>query len=296
VRAAPFFPKPEKTLRREDTLNVITISRNYGSGGTEFGKQLAERMGFQYVDAAFLRTIEKNPDGFSPLMRNMEDEVAPGFFEKFTSLMSSRSFYKTAISSLVGELALKANSVMVGGSAHLILKGLPSLISLHVIRRLSDRVKIVARQRGIPAEGALRIINSKDKDKQQFVKYYFDKELFDPSLFHLTINADFFSLEDALELVAVYSVNYFSRVDAVRSDRFLKDRLLENRALMVLFHLGMTHSVQVEFTADQGNLTARGVVSGERDKSRLLSALDKLSDLTALNDRLKVGVLSRNIY
>jgi cytidylate kinase len=277
-------------------VNVITISRTYGSGGSEFGRSLADRLGYHYANGAFLKSIEKKPEEFSPLFSSIEDEVGPGFLARITGLMENRNFYKTALAICVYELALKSDVILVGAGGHLVLSGSPSLISLQVVRKLSSRVKLVAKERGIKVEEALKRVEAMDKAKSRFIRDYFDKELFDPLMFHLTINATFFTLDDALDLVAEYSKSYFTKIDTAGTEQFLRDRLLEKKAQMVLFHLGLSHGTAVEFEAASGQLKARGVVGGDHEKGRLVEALRKMSEVTGVTDEIKAEVLSRNIY
>jgi cytidylate kinase len=280
----------------EDIVKVITISKNYGSGGTEFGRRLAERLGFEFVDAAFMRSMEKHLRACSPLLCSIEEEVAPGLFEKLAGFTSNKNLYKTTLSALIYELAVRKDIVMVGASAHLILSKSPSLISLLVLRKLSGRVRIVAQRTGQKAEEALKVIEAKDKESVRFVRYYFDKELFDPLSFHLTLNATYVPLDDALDLVAENSTRYFAKIDPVAAEKHLRDRLMEKKAEIVFHHLDMAHGSAVEFKADGTDLTARGVVGGEHEKKRLLEALGKMSEVATVTDQVKAEVLSRNIY
>jgi cytidylate kinase len=278
-------------------LKVITVSRSYGSGGSQFARKLADRLGYQYVDEVFVQGIKKNPAQCSPVLCSIEDEVGPGFLDKIAGLMNNRSFYKTTFALCIYEAAVKNDLVLVGSGGHLILAGCPSLISLQVVRKLSDRVRAIADAKDLTAEDALKVVESKDKEKSHFVKDYFDKDLFDPLMYHLTINAGFFALDDAVELAAEHAGRFYASVDAVSSEQFLKDRLLEKKAEMALFHLGMTHSATTaDFTADRGRLTIHGVVGGEHEKRQLIEALKKMSEVTEVIDNLKVGVLSRNVY
>ena len=94
------------SLSLEALVKVITVSRSYGSGGSQFAKELAEELGYRYVDEAFIKEIEQNPEQRSPLLSSIEDEVDPGFLEKLLELMTNRKFYKTALSLCLSKLAL----------------------------------------------------------------------------------------------------------------------------------------------------------------------------------------------
>jgi CMP/dCMP kinase len=297
---SPFHPplpaRRENDRRPEDTVKVITISKTYGSGGTEFGRRLADRMGFGFVDAAYMKSVENDLQSCSPLLCSIEKEIGLGFFERLAGLKNNKNFYKTTLAALTYELAVQKDIVIVAASAHLILSKSSSLISLQVLRKLSSRVKIVAQDRGLKVDQALKIVEAKDKEKARFVRDYFDKDLLDPLLFHLTINASYVPLDDALDLVAENSERYFAKIDPVAAEKHLKDRLLEKKAQIVFHHLDMAHGSAVEFEADGADLTVRGVVGGDHERKRLLESLGSMAEVTNVIDHVKVEVLSRNIY
>jgi len=277
-------------------VKVIAVSRSYGSGGSEFARQLADTLGYRYADGTSIKEIEQHVENCSPLLASIEDEVDPGFLGKLGELMTNRTFYKTALSLCLYELALKEDMVIVGAGAHLVFAGYPSVISLQVVKKLSERVRAVARDRNMKMDDALDLVESKDKEKSKFIRNYFDKELFDPLMFHLVINLSVISIDEALRLVVPFVTAQFERVSLEVSETWLKDRLVEKKAEMVVFHLGLARGPMIEFKAEKGTLTAKGVIGGKGEKERLLEALGKMSEVSRVVDELKVGVLSRMLY
>jgi CMP/dCMP kinase len=277
-------------------VKVITVSHTYGSGGSEFAKKMADRLGYTYVDEALVGGIQKNPQECSDLFYSIEDEVEPGFLDKVTGLMTTKSFFKTTLAICIYELVLKTDIVLVGSGGHLILAGCPSHVSIQILSKLSDRVRTVAHAKQIKAEDAMKLAEHKDKEKNHFVKYYFDKELFDPLMYHMTLNASLVSQDEALDIMEAYNRDFTHRLDPVMAETFLRDRLLEKKADLVLFHLDLSHGGNVEFQADKGIVTVRGVVGSDHEKERLFDALRKMGETKDLIDQVKTGVLSRNIY
>lgn len=277
-------------------MKVIAVSRSYGSGGSQLARQLADRLGYDYADGASIKGIEESVETSSSLLASIEDEVGPGFLEKLTSLMNNRSFYKTALSLCLYELALKSDIVIVGAGSHLVFANYPSLLSLQVVRKLSERVKAVAHDRKLKMDDALELVENKDKEKSKFTRNYFDKELFDPLMFHMVINLSLVLMEQAVQVVSQFGTATFESADLDLSRTWLKNRLLEKKAEMVLFHLGLTQGPTVDFEADSGRLAVKGVIGGKHEKQQLLEALAKLSEVTTVTDELRVEVLSRMLY
>lgn len=277
-------------------MKVITVSRSYGSGGSQFAKELAEQLGYRYVDEAFIREIEHNTEQCSPLLSSIEDEVDPGFLGKLVELMTNRIFYKTALSLCLYELALAEDVVVVGAGAHLVFAGYPSLMSLQLVRNLSERVRSIAHEKNLAVDDALELVEDKDKEKAKWIKNYFDKDLFDPLQFHMVMNLSLIPAEKARTLVTPFTASLFEGISQGISEAWLKNKLLEKKAEMVVFHLGLAHGPMIEFHADGAVLTAKGVVGGKGEKEKLLEGLGKMSEVTSVIDELKVGVLSRMLY
>jgi hypothetical protein len=84
-------------------------------------------------------------------------------------------------------------------------------------------------------------VKKKDKDKINFIRHYFDRELVDPTMFHFIINASRVPIDDAVQIVAEETRRIFSTVDNQEAERFLRKRLTERKAQLVLFALDMTH-------------------------------------------------------
>lgn len=278
-------------------MRVITVSRSYGSAGTIFARQLSEALGYGYADEALISKINEAEGVRETLAVNVEDESAPGFLEKVAELANNRNFFKVALETSVYDLALKGDLVFVGGGAHLVLEGFPCLFAVQIVRNLRDRVKAIAGEKGISYDEALNLVKKKDKHKANFIRHYFDRELFDPTMFHLTINASRVPIDDAVEMVAAEARKIFSSVDDRETERFLRKRLTERKAQLVLFSLDLTHEGKITFEAqDEGVLIVKGVIGGKTEKEHVLETLSKLPEVNRIDDQLSIQVLSRMLY
>ncbi len=278
-------------------MKAITISRSYGSAGSIFGRELAERLGYDYVDETFITRVAKNKEAALALIPNIEDERSPDFVESVVQLMHTRSYFKTALTIAVHDLVLQRDVVIVGGGGHLVLQGYPAMVSIQVHRNLYDRVLAISNEKGLSHGSALELIDKRDKEKKRFVSHYFDKDLFDPTAFHFTINASYVPMEHALDLMIDYTEKYFRGIDLAEAEIVLHKRLLERRAQLVTFHLDLGHTTKVEFVVPEPRvLVVKGVVGGKDDKATLLRVLRGLKGVDRVEDQLKVGILSRLIY
>lgn len=277
---------------------VITISRQYGSGGSLFARNLAEHLGYSYLDEAFIKKLNSDGEVTAALFASIEDEPEPSLSMRLKDLFSKRSFFKLALEAFIYDTVLNNHMVIVGGGAHIILNGYPGMIAIQVVRNLSDRVKDIATEKGIAYEEALRLIEQKDKAKRRFITYYFDRELFNPLDFNLTFNASMVTLEDGIHLTDSYAKRYLPRVNTEEARSFLVRRLLEKRAEILLLKKGLdSHYGKITFEAiDDDVLLVKGVIDGEEKKRRLIEALMGLKGLKRVEERLKTEVLSGLLY
>lgn len=278
-------------------MKVITISRSYGSAGNLFGKRLAERLDFKYVDDNFIKYLKTNKEASVMLLRNLEDEKSPDIAERFTELIHGKSYFKTAITVALYSLILKRDVVVVGGGAHLILEEYPCKIRLMIIRDINERVFDIMQEKGLTEDEAINLVNTKDKEKKKFIEFYFDRDINDPFSFDIVFNASTVKLEHALDIMELYSERFFSRVDPEEARIFAAKRLLENRAKLAIMHHGLASKSWVHFEAQAENvLVVKGVVGGAKEKEKLLKTLWGLKGIAKIVDQLKIETLSRLIY
>lgn len=279
-------------------MMVITVSRSYGSAGSLFARRIADTLGFVYADEAFINRIGRDPEVSEPLLASLEDEPSPSLLQRSKDLLSRKSFFKLALSACIYDFALKHDIVFVGGGAHFVLEHYPGLLSIQVVRNMSDRIRDISHDKSISYEEALDLIEQKDRAKNKFISYYFDADLFDPLKFHITFNASLVSLDEALTFAASLARRHFSEVNREEAQGFLERRLLEKRAEILLAGretAGDFGKVTFEATSVD-TLLVKGVIGSEEKKKRLLKTLWNLKGLKGIEDQLKVGVLSRLIY
>jgi cytidylate kinase len=278
-------------------MGIITISRTHGSGGTSFARQLAAQLNYQCADRTSLTSFcEIKEDHVCAF--GLDDERSQTFLDKIEGLMANRSFYKIALMASIYSFALRGDVIFVGMGANITLSEVPNLISLRIVRPLSQRVKSIAEIKRVSYDEALKQVHEMDEGKREFVSGYFDKQIDDPLLYHLIMNSGHVSLENGLEMVRNYAGKLFTESADLAAGRALKNKLLEKRAEILLFRLGMVHDYgKVTFAVEEeGVLIVKGVIGGEHQKKQLLETLGSLGEVKRVEDHTKVGILSHIIY
>lgn len=279
-------------------MAIICISRMYGAGGTEFAKRLSQCLNYKFIDKECLNKQIKNKDEFPFISDITDEEGAPSFLERFEELFTVKSFYKSALSASICDLALKGNIVFVGRAAHIVLEGIENVVSIQIVAKMADRIKRVADIKKISPEEAFDLIKERDKEKNEFINYYFDRELLDPLMFFFVFNFSHINIEEAVELTCNFVRKYNERIDEAKAIEHLQNRLIEKRAELILFKNDLLNEGKIELEASKGGkkLVVKGIVSGEETKQRIIKSLKKLKEVEHIEDVLKKGVLSRSIF
>jgi cytidylate kinase len=278
-------------------MGIITVSRTHGSGGTSFGEALAKRLDYTFVNRKFINNdcqVSKN----HVCVFGLEDDDSPSFLERIKELNSNRNFFKVSLMANIYDYALQNNVVFVGMGAGIILSGISNTLNMRVVRLLTERVKAIAGVKNIPYEDAFDLVEKMDEGKKDFISHYFDMDINDPTLYHLITNSSHISLDDTLDMISDYVKKHLAPIHPTETERFLKNRLLEKRAEILLFRLGMVHSYgKINFEASSdGVLTVKGVVGGEHEKEKLFECLSKNKEINKIENHLKVGILSNMLY
>ena len=208
---------------------VITIGRQYGSGGHEAGKRLAEKLGIPFYDKNILTLTAENSH-FSESYLNTIDEKKPnllslgiggisagsalsviseGFVDSYYHLsQNDRAFL--AISKVMKEVASKGPCVVIGRCSDYVLKDF-NPINFFLTAQLEDRIdrKLALEEHsGIKNSEMEKIILSVDKNRAKFYEYYSHEKWGDAANYHMCIDTSFVGVDGAVELMCLFVQEY----------------------------------------------------------------------------------------
>lgn len=199
--------------------HIITIARQYGSGGHEIGKLLAQSLGYHFYDKALL-TRASEEYGISHSKLEKADE-RPGdrylYFNPLTSdgLLEEEFLQNTSRLSIddvaqaqfltIQKIAQEPNScVIIGRCADRILKNEPSKFSIFVYADLEDRVARVMERKKCSDREARKLIKRTDKLRANYYNYFTDANWGDIENYDLCINVGRLGIEGAVKVIRSY--------------------------------------------------------------------------------------------
>ncbi len=192
-----------KNTNQLENKIVITLSREYGSGGRYIGRLIADKLGIKLYDKEFvIKVAEKTGLSQEYIEQNEQKRtvLAPlnnGYYSEYNN--SDELFAKE--SELIKEIADKESCVIIGRCADSILSGRDNIIKVFVYSDMEDKIKRATTYYGMNKEKAEKEIERIDKQRGNHYKYYTGKEWKDFSNYDICVNSDALGVEKTAEMI-----------------------------------------------------------------------------------------------
>ena len=191
---------------------IITVSREFGSGGRTIGKQLAERLGMDYYDKELVRQVA-DQTGFDPSFVEDQGEHAPGKSRLsyllnhqgvpgFMNGLSAADFLWCIQRNVILDLAEKGPCVIVGRAADFILKDREDAFHIFVHASLAFRADRILRLYGERKKSPAHRLQDKHKQRRVNYKHYTGREWGMAQNYHLCLDSGVLGVERCVDLVA----------------------------------------------------------------------------------------------
>ena len=205
---------------------IITVSRQFGSGGRELGKRLSDLLGWDYYDREIIQMLSEQ-QGLDPeyvhraLSGHGWNQYQLTFRNSFRQSMGANSRHTEVLvrqREIIREIAAEGNDcVIVGRDADVILHG-ESLFRIYVCADIESRLARCTRfeEKKEPGERLtekeiLRNIRRIDRERRQIREILTGKSATDGSGFDLTVNASGWDIKKLAEAVAEFSGRWFEK-------------------------------------------------------------------------------------
>jgi cytidylate kinase len=240
-------------------MAIVTISCEMGSGGSEIGTQLAERLGYRLADQD---VIAKAAQQYGVLEERLTqlDERTPGLLARFDGEVRQ---YLTVLQCAVLDVAEADDVVIMGRSAQILLRGITHALRVFVRAPLEVRVARVIQkltvqmQEPVDARTAANLVRRSDQQKVGRMRYLFDVDWRDPKLYDLVLDTATITLDAGVDLLfAVAERPEFAASEASR--RAVWDRALAARVQVALAADPGIRKHRIAVEAHQGVITLEG--------------------------------------
>ena len=202
---AKYVPEPYMTT---DNF-VITISRQYGSGGHAVGEYIAKKLGIAFYDSKLI-DLTAIASGYTPeYVEKHEQKLPNGLLDKLYN--NNYAFMNEAIppndklfiaqTGVIRNIAANESCVIVGRSANFILKGHKNCFNVFVHADKKFRKKRVIQNYMVNPEFADKIMDIKDKERDNYSKHYTGKHWDDLNVYDMTVDTSMFGIEGTANMI-----------------------------------------------------------------------------------------------
>ena len=187
---------------------IITISREFGSGGRTIGRQVAERLGIPCYDAELIDKIAEEI-GFAKeyIVEHSEYALGTNWFAQAvrTRDFNGHSFQDDLYAiqrKVIMELAEKESCVIVGRCADYILKDTPDCLRVFIHSDMESRAKRIVEQYGERNDSPEKRLRDKDKRRAAYYQFYTDMKWGNVHNYHITLNSGELGIDKCVDILA----------------------------------------------------------------------------------------------
>lgn len=203
---------------------IISIGRQFGSGGRAIGQMLSQRLGYEYYDKELLAIAAKEI-GFDPktfeavdekpqqsgLFRFMENFVAGGG-NIYDNYMSGDMLFKVQ-SDVIRKLSEEKSCVIVGRCSDYVLRDNPRCISVFIHSSSEDRIKRLCERMNLTEEKAVEKMRQTDKQRASYYNYYSNKLWGVATSYDLSINVSALGEAQTVDFIESFVKQRISRLN-----------------------------------------------------------------------------------
>ena len=195
---------------------IITIGREYGSGGHDIGKLVANQLGLAFYDKEILTLAAKNSGICEELFENHDEKANPSYL--FT--MVSETGEMPPLSSVnemplnhrifmaqfeaISKVAMQGPCVIVGRCANYVLREQPNVVNVFIYGDVSARIARIRELEHLTVEQAKDRVRKVDKQRQSYYNFFADGNWGHRSNYHLMLNSTGVTPEAVADAIITY--------------------------------------------------------------------------------------------
>ena len=197
-----------------NTNSIITVGREFGSGGKEIGEKLAASFGIKFYDKELLAVAAKESGLCQEIFDAHDERPTNSFLYSLVMNTSSVGYFSNPYLDMpldqrvflaqfdaIKKLANQGPCVIVGRCADYALADYPNCISVFIQAPLEDRIKRISAKNNI-AEGAAKdLILKTDKKRASYYNFYSNKKWGDCASYDLSVNSSILGIDKTVEYI-----------------------------------------------------------------------------------------------
>ena len=182
---------------------VITIAREYGSGGRYIGKLVAEKLGIKLYDKNIIEKMSEETGLSEEYIKDNEQKrtVFDNFNNGYYAGLNNSDELFIQESNLIKELADKESCVIVGRCADFILKDKRNVLKIFVSSSMENKIKRATEFYHMDENKAAKEIDRINKLRSNHYEYYTERGWENPSNYDICVNSDSIGIDNVVDLI-----------------------------------------------------------------------------------------------
>lgn len=193
---------------------IITIGRQYGSGGHDIGKQLAEELNIPFYDKALLERAAKDSGLCQEIFENHDEKPTNSFLyslvmDTYSLGYNSSSFTEMPLNhkiflaqfDAIKNIAKEGPCVIVGRCADYALADFPNVVNVFLHADLQARIVRIARRHDLTDAKAKDLILKIDKRRASYYNYYTSKKWGEAAGYDLSLNTATLGVDGTIHMI-----------------------------------------------------------------------------------------------
>ncbi|HET9799051.1 MAG TPA: cytidylate kinase-like family protein [Gemmatimonadaceae bacterium] len=198
-------------------MPLVTVSRQYGSGGSEVAEKVAHALGWQLWDNALVDEVARRL-GVSAEEVSAREERVPSLPERIAAALAlgmpevmptvadlaaqpSEERIVAVTKRVIEEAVHAGPAVLVGRGAQCMLAERADALHAYCYAPVEALASYVVTNLAVPAEDARRVVIERNQQREQYVKRHWKRDWRDPANYHICVNTGWLGLDGAAELI-----------------------------------------------------------------------------------------------
>lgn len=197
---------------------IITIARQYGSGGHDVGKKLAEELNIPFYDKELLERAAKNSGFCQEIFENYDEKPTNSFLyslvmDTYSMGYSSAAFAEMPLNhkiflaqfNAIKDIAKEGPCVIVGRCADYALADFPNVVNVYLYADMKDRIARIARRHDLTDAKAKDMIQKTDKSRASYYNYYTNKKWGEATGYDLCLNTGTLGIDGTIHMIREFA-------------------------------------------------------------------------------------------
>ncbi|MDO4541826.1 MAG: cytidylate kinase-like family protein [Bacillota bacterium] len=193
---------------------IITLGREFGSGGRMIGKVVAEELGFTFYDKEIITKAAEASGMDKELLEKNDENIKGSIFHNFTlglynaantfAEMSDISLNDRAFliqSDIIKDIAKRENAVIVGRCADYVLRDFHNCFNVFIFAPIESRIERAANEYGMNRKNLKETITKMDRRRSSYYNYYTGKKWGKAISYHMSLDSGKLGIEKCVKII-----------------------------------------------------------------------------------------------